>query len=81
MTTEEARKEIPDIESFCRQSCTLCTSNDWYCPTYCDMLQKARRMDFERIVEAYARNDEDMAKVYRYIKQAKIVNVKGEHNA
>ena len=72
MKIEEAKKEIPTIEFFLDVSCNQCTSNDWYCPSYCDDLEKAKRMPFEKIQQAYARHDGDMVKVYRYIKQYKL---------
>jgi hypothetical protein len=71
MSYEQALLELGDIDSFCRQVCACCTSNDWYCPTDCTDLEKARRIDFDRIVFSYARNDGDLSKVMRYIKQAK----------
>lgn len=70
MTPEEAKVEIPDIDTFCRHACVHCNS-EWYCPSYCDLLEKARRMPFDRIVACYARHEGDMAKVFRYIKQTK----------
>ena len=73
LSLEQARYECGDIDSFCSQVCGCCTANDWYCPTECADLEKARRMDFDRIVKAYARNWGDLAKVMRYIKQAKAV--------
>ena len=67
---EKAREEIPNIDSFCKQYCVHC-SNDWFCPSLCDMLEKAIEMDFELLVKCYARNDGDWKKIYLYIKQAK----------
>ena len=72
LTLEQARYELGDINSFCSQVCGGCTANDWYCPTECAVLEKARRMDFDRIVKSYARNWGDLAKVIRYIKNAKV---------
>lgn len=77
MTVEEARSEIIDIDYFCKSACNCCTANDWYCPTYCDTLEKARKISFERIVKCYARNDGDMSKVFRYLNQTKIKRKKG----
>lgn len=70
MTIEEAKKDIPDFDSFCYQACHRC-NNDWYCPSYRDVL-KAERMDFNRILKCYARHDGDLEKVWRWIKQARI---------
>ena len=71
MTIEEAKEYIPDVDSLCRQAC-LCCNNEWYCPTYCDVLEKAARMDYNRILKCYARNDGEMWKVVRWIRQARI---------
>lgn len=77
MTLDEARDEIRNIDDFCKCACNVCTANDWYCPTECDTLQKARQMDFDRIVKSYARNDGDLSKVFKFINQAKIECKKG----
>lgn len=71
MTIEEAKEYMPDIDTFLAQAC-LCCSNEWYCPTYCNVLEKAKRMDFNRILRCYARNDGEMYKVLRWIRQARI---------
>lgn len=71
MTVDKAKNELRDINYFCKYACNMCTANDWYCPTECDTLQKARRIGFENIVKSYARNDGDWAKVFRYINQTK----------
>ena len=71
MTIEEAKKYIPDLDSFRYQACHCC-KNDWYCPSYCDVLEKAKRIDFNRILKCYARNDGEMYKVLRWLKQARI---------
>lgn len=65
-------EKLSNIEDFCKMACNFCNSNDWYCPTECDMLQKARKIGIERISKAYERNGGDIVKVSRYIKQAKI---------
>lgn len=71
MSYEQALAELGDIDSFCRQVCISCSANDWFCPTDCAELEKAQRMDFDRIVWSYARNDGDLRKVMRYIARAK----------
>lgn len=70
MTIAEAKAEIPDIDSFLHWGCNNC-SNDWYCPTYCELLEKAKKIPFDRILSCYARYDGDAVKVFRYIKQTK----------
>lgn len=70
MTVEEAKAEIPDIDAFCHWGCINCNS-EWYCPTYCDLLEKARRIPFNRILECFARHESDPVKVFNYIKQTK----------
>ena len=77
MTLDEAREEIGDIDNFYKNACYDCTANDWFCPDECDNLKKARQIDFDRIVKAYARYDGDLSKVFRYINQAKIDCKKG----
>lgn len=67
MTYEVAKEEIVDFETFVKVACNSC-NNDWYCPSYCDVLEKANKMDFDLIIKCYARNDGDMCKVFRYIK-------------
>ena len=71
MTIEETKEYIPDFDSFRYQAC-LCCDNEWYCPTYCNVLEKAERIDFNRILKCYARNDGEMYKVLRWLKQARI---------
>lgn len=71
MTLEEAKEELPNIDYFCISVCDICTANDWYCPSYCGVLEKARRMSFERIQKAYARHDGDLCGVIKYIKGAR----------
>lgn len=71
MTLDEAKKVLPNFESFKIQCCLYC-SNDWYCPSNCDLLDKAEKMNFEDIQKAWARNDEDIVKVCRYIKQKRV---------
>ena len=66
----EAREEIPNIDCFCKQACIYC-SNDWFCPSFCDTLEKAIKMDFELLVKCYARNEGDWSKIFRYIKRVR----------
>ena len=77
MTEQQAREDIPDIDSFCKWTCDCCQSNDWYCPSECETLEKARKLDFDRIVKCYAEHDGDLNKVCRYIRTTKINRVKG----
>ncbi|MBR2870156.1 MAG: hypothetical protein IKB98_02075 [Clostridia bacterium] len=77
MRIDKARQELIDIDNFCKKACDGCTANDWYCPSECEMLTKARKLDFERIVRCYAYHDGDLCKVFRYIKQTKINRKKG----
>lgn len=77
MTYEQAKEELGDIDAFCHQMCVSCTANDAFCPSDCDDLQKARQLDFDRIVKCYARSDGDLWAVMRYIKTCKVNRVKG----
>lgn len=72
MTYEQALEEIGDINSFCKICCNYCQANDWYCPSECDFLEKARMLDFDRIVKSWAKNNGDYYKVFQYIKRAKL---------
>ena len=71
MTIIEALKEIPNIDVFCCTCCNYCTAVEDYCPSECDTLEKARRLDFILIVECYARYDGDLRKVCNFIKNIK----------
>lgn len=71
MTFEEAKEELPTIECFLSMACGMCTGNEAYCPSYCEVLEKAQRMPFARIQLAYARHDGEYAKIVRYIKNAR----------
>ncbi len=77
MTFEQAKEDLGDIDSFCHQVCVCCTANDAFCPSECDDLQKARQLDFDRLVKCYARNGGDLVAVIRYIKSTKINRKKG----
>lgn len=72
MTEQEAKEEIPTIQSFLILSCNNCIPNDWYCPSYCANLEKAKEMPFEKIQRIYAKWDGDLVKVHRYIKQYRL---------
>lgn len=63
--------EVQNIDMFCRAACESCKS-EWYCPNYCEWLEKARKMPFEKIQKAYVRNQGDMRDVYRYVKNYKM---------
>lgn len=77
MTYEEAKQEIPDFTAFSREICTSYCSNDWYCPSYCNLLDKAKQIDFDRILTIYAKHNGDMIKVIAYIKRTKIKLLEG----
>ena len=62
-------EEIPNIEAFCRTACDACEGGGWSCPSWCDTLEKARKMPFEKIKSEYIRNGGDFRAVWRYIKQ------------
>lgn len=56
------------IEEFCGYVCDNCTANDWYCPTDCKFLEKAKRYPIERINKAYEDCGEDEYRLYKRIK-------------
>ena len=60
------------IDNFCSYVCNCACSNDWYCPKECDLLEKVRKMPFEKINKKWIEHDGDIRKVERYIKQYKI---------
>lgn len=72
MTIEQARECIPDFNAFENEFCNSCVANNWYCPDRCSVLKKALKMDFERILKSYARNDGDLTKVSRFLREAQI---------
>ena len=77
LTIEQALEDIADIDQFCHQICNACSSNDWYCPSECNELIKAREIGFDRILKCYARHDGDLRSVMRYIKATKVNKKKG----
>lgn len=69
MTREELIDEIGDnFESFAHHICSSCISNDWYCPTYCDFLEKLSYLDFEYVIEKYMHYEGDIVKFSQYFK-------------
>jgi hypothetical protein len=71
MTIEEALEECCDTDTLRLNLCIACCANDWYCGSYCDELEKAGRIPFEKLIKSYARNDGDLVKVIRYIRRYK----------
>lgn len=71
MNIEEVKNEISTFQEFVHAMCCRC-GEDWFCPTICTWLEKASRMDFEKIQKCYTRNDGDIQKIYRYVMRAKI---------
>lgn len=67
---EQAKEDLKDINNFCHLACVHC-NNDWFCPSHCAMLEKAKKLDFDLLVKSYARNEGDWSKVFRYIKRTK----------
>lgn len=70
MTVEDAKAEIPDISAFYHWCCDNCKS-EWYCPTHCELLEKAGRIPFNRIFAKYVKYEGCPVKVFNYIKQTK----------
>lgn len=42
MNYKKAKTEIPNIQTFLSRACDCC-NNEWYCPTHCDLLEKAQK--------------------------------------
>lgn len=61
-------EELPDWDSFVIFACNNCKS-EWYCPSYCYLLEKATKIDFSLIQQAYFRNGGDPVAVFRYIRR------------
>ena len=77
MNLKEAREDIGcSFEEFKHIACVFC-NNDWYCPSPCEMLLKAEKIDYDRILKCYARHEGDWYKVFRYIKNTKINRKRG----
>ena len=76
MTIEQAKDEIGEnFETFAKHICCNCTANDWYCPSYCDLLKRLSNMNFDYILEKYAHYDGDIIKFSKYFKR----RIKNEH--
>ena len=63
-------EEFDTMRDFCHFLCDRCT-NDWYCPTDCDLLEKVKRYPLERINKAFIDCEEDVVKLTRRIDQWK----------
>ena len=70
MTIEQAKEEIPTFEAFKSYLCSCCSANDWYCPTDCETLIKAKKIFF-KVQASYAKHDGDLRKVCNYINQVR----------
>jgi hypothetical protein len=64
-------EEFENIDDFCCHCCNNCSQTD-YCPKECDLLEKARKIPFEKINKKWIEHDGDLRKVWRYIKQYKL---------
>lgn len=62
------KEELPDWDSFVIFACNNC-SLEWYCPSYCTVLQKAKKLDFSLIQQSFHRNAGDPRAVFRYIRR------------
>ena len=71
MTIEEAKEYIPDFEAFCKKACNMC-ENKYCCPQRCKDLCKAEQIDFNRILNCYARHDGEMYKVFWWLRQVRV---------
>ncbi len=63
--------KFENIEQFCAFVCNHCDADN-YCPTECDLLEKARKMPFEKINNKWLEYNGDIHKIARYIKQYKL---------
>lgn len=60
------------FEDFIGLCCLNCTANDYYCPTICSMLEKAKEIPFDKIQSKYIQHDGDIVKILKWIKNKKI---------
>lgn len=64
-------EKFETIDDFCSYVCNCACSNDWYCPKECELLQKTRKIPFDKINDKWIEHDGDIKKVARYIKNYK----------
>lgn len=72
MTIEQAKIEIPDLETYFRLDCDTDCNLDYYCPSDCKDHTKARKLGIDKIQSAYARHDGDLWEVTKYIRRASV---------
>jgi len=60
-----------NFKDFANAVCLRCKSNDWFCPSLCDFLEKAKNYPFERIKKTYDKYDGDIYKVEKAIRRWK----------
>ena len=63
--------KFENINKFCSFLCNHCDT-DGYCPTDCDLLEKARKMPFDKINDKWVEYNGDIQKIARYIKQYRL---------
>lgn len=63
--------EYKTYEEFAHACCCNCNANDWFCPSWCDILEKGSRMEFNRVQKALDRHDGDLIEVMKYIRRAR----------
>ena len=68
---EQTMSEFNNHDEFAERVCEGCVANDWYCPTECNFLEKARTYPIERINKAFEYCDEDMFKTCKLIQRWK----------
>lgn len=68
MTKEEVRQMFGnDADTLCQHICGGCTSNDWYCPQYCDICEWVQH-NYDFAIQRLAQMDGDL---YKFCKRAK----------
>lgn len=66
-------EEFDTIDRFCSFCCSRCTADpDGYCPSDCEMLEKARKIPFDKIEKKYIKHKGDLTKLARYIKNYRL---------
>lgn len=65
-------EKFETIDNFCAYVCSGACKEEWFCPTECELLQKARKMPLKKINTKWIEHDGDIRKVARYIKNYRI---------
>lgn len=69
MTIDEAKEEYGcNADDMCKNLCSLCNANDWYCPSDCEPLEWIRN-NYDKAIKRLAELDGDCVEMFRRIKR------------